>query len=81
MKLVPYDKNKIERLNSYKMSENHRLLEEFAKSGLDCALVEGYTTSNAHVCAKSLKNSMKTYGFGGFTAIVRKGKVYLIRED
>ena len=79
MKLVPYERKKIGYLG-YKLSDNYRILEEFADSGLDCAKVEGWTAKTAGYCASSLNNSIKRYKFAGMVAISRKGEVYLIRE-
>ena len=43
MKLVPYDVAKLPGKNVYSKSENLRILEEFANSGLECVKVEGWT--------------------------------------
>ena len=78
MTLVPYDKKE---LHHYKRSDNLKILEEFAKSGLDCARIEGWTQKNATTCVESLRNSIRHYHMNGITVSERKGKVYLIREN
>lgn len=80
MKLIPYDIDKVKGRMQYKRSENLRILEEFAKSELECAKVEDYSCENAHNCAASLRNSIKRYKFADITVSARKGEVYLIRR-
>ena len=80
MKLIPYERKKLGATLGYKCSENLRILEEFADSGLDCAKVEGWTAKTAGYSAAALKKSIARYKFAGITAISRKGEVYLIKE-
>lgn len=80
MRLIPYDLKKIEP-RMYKRSENLMILEEFQNSGLECAKVERFTQACARYCATSLNNSIKRYKISNTRAIIRKGKVYLIKED
>lgn len=79
MKLVPYDMQKIPGRGVYKRSENLRILEEFAESGLECAKVEDYTQKNANSCISALNNSIKLYNKNGIQAIMRGGDVFLIK--
>lgn len=81
MKLIPYERKKLGATLGYKCSENLRILEEFANSGLDCAKVEGWTAKTAGYSAAALKKSIARYKFAGMTAISRKGVVYLIKEN
>lgn len=80
MRLIPYDLKKIAP-NAYKKSDNLLILEEFQNSGLECARVEGFTQACARYCATSLNNSIRRYKISNTRAIIRKGKVYLIKED
>lgn len=80
MKLIPYDKAKIEGIMYYKKTDNLKILEEFASSGLDCAKVDEFSNKSAFSCANSLNHSIKRYKFAGIHAISRRGNVYLIKE-
>lgn len=81
MELVKHNIKNIRGVNFYKKSDNLSILEEFVESGLDCAEVKNFTQKNAEICASSLANSIKHYGFSGIAAISRKNHVYLIRDD
>lgn len=80
MKLIPYDKAKIEGIMYYKKTDNLKILEEFASSGLDCAKVDEFSNKSAFSCSNSLNHSIKRYKFAGIRAISRRGNVYLIKE-
>ena len=79
MKLVPYNGKDLN-VNGYKKTKNLCVLEEFRDSDLDCAEVKEYTHCSADCCAASLNNSIKVFRLNRLRAIVRKGKVYLIKE-
>lgn len=79
MKLVPYDINKIGGRGWYSKSENQRILEEFAKSDLECVKVEKYSHKDAYCCASALKNSVKTYRMNNIKVMARDGEVFLIK--
>lgn len=81
MKLHACAKEDIGKLRVYSSSENRRILEQFAESGLECAKVTDFTQKDAYVCAASLRNSIKTYRMFSYTAIVSRGEVYLIRKN
>ena len=81
MRLVPHDKSKL-KTTYYKMTDNQVILGEFEKSGLDCVLVEGWTSASPYSKANSLNTTIRRSKKAGlYRAIVRKGKVYLIKED
>jgi hypothetical protein len=77
--LIPYDIDKLQHVNEYKVSDNYGLLTEFINSDLKCAKVEGYTQKDARCCAFSLRASIKRYHFNSITACQRKGEVFLIK--
>lgn len=79
MELIRRELKSVINGGTYKRSDNLRILEEFADSGLECAEVKNFSQKNAEVCASSLANSIKHYGFSGIAAISRKDHVYLIR--
>lgn len=81
MELVKRNIKNIRGVKFYKKSDNLKTLEEFVESGLECAEVKNFTQKNANICASSLANSIKHYGFSGIAAISRKNHVYLIRDD
>lgn len=78
MKLVPYEKKYLQ-VDMYKQTKNGKLLEEFARSGLDAARVEGWTNATPYSTANSLNRSIERFKFANVRAITRDGKVYLIR--
>jgi hypothetical protein len=80
MKLIAYDKTKLENINGFKKSDILMVIEEFTASGMDCVKVEGYTHKSATSCMSSLSNAIKRYKIGGVRALVRKGEVFLIKE-
>ena len=80
MELVKRSIKNIRGVGLYKKSDNLSILEEFVESGLECAEVKNFTQKNAEICASSLANSIKHYGFSGIAAISRKNHVYLIRD-
>ena len=79
MKLVPYNRKDLN-VSGYSKTKNLRVLEEFRDSDLDCAEVKEYTQCSPDCCATSLNNSIKVFRLNRLRAIVRKGKVYLIKE-
>lgn len=79
MKLVPYDLTKVN-AKGYKMSKNQKILEEFRNSDLDCAEVTEFTQCSATTCAASLNASIKRYRLNTLRAIIREGRVFLIKE-
>lgn len=81
MKLVPYDRNKINNVDRYySKSANHVLLMEFINSDMDCAKVENYPHKTSTSCAASLARSVKRYGFNSIKVRESKGEVYLIKK-
>lgn len=80
MKLVPYDLSKLPGESFYSRSDNLRILEEFANSGLDCAKVENFTHKHASSCASSLKNSIRNYKMYSIQVITSRGEVFLIKK-
>lgn len=78
MKLVPYNKNELEK--GYKQTKNYAILLEFAESDMECALVENWVGKNATVKAANLNKSAKRFGMLHIRAIVRRGEIYLIKE-
>ena len=79
MKLVPYDVRKVNRINTN--SDNYAPLAEFADSGLECAKVEGWPHKTATACAVSLRASIKHYRMFTIRVFVRKGEVFLIKNE
>lgn len=79
MKLVAYDKTKLDNVGGYKRSKWQGILDEFVNSDTDCAKVEGWTHKSATGAAGSLNTAIKRYNYGNIRAIERKGEVYLIK--
>ena len=78
MKLVPYNKKDIE--VGYRKTKHYELLLEFAESDMECALVENWNGKSATIKAANLNRSAKRFKMNHIRAIVRKGKIYLIKE-
>lgn len=79
MTFSAYDINKIGRV-TYAKSDNLKLLEAFAESGLECVKIEGWTQKNAFHCAASINSSIKRYRMNNFHCMSRNGEVFLIRK-
>lgn len=79
MKLVKADRNDL-RNKGYVETNNYELLNEFIRSGLDCAEVQDYTQSTAVSCVNSLNTSIKRFHISGIRVARQKEKVYLIKK-
>jgi hypothetical protein len=77
MKLIPADINEVKRAYAHV----RKIIQEFHESDLDCVKVEDWTHKDAGSCAWSLNSSAKRGGYHNIKAAVRKGKVYLIKEE
>lgn len=78
MKLVPYEAKNIKH---YKSTKNLEILEEFIKSDMSCAKLEGYTQKNAKSCQSSLIASIRNFRIHGVKVLVRKDDVILLKVD
>ena len=78
MKLVPVDEKL---LGGYRTTSNKQLIDDFIESGMKCAEVEGFTQQDAKSCASSLYQTIKRYRVFNVKAIMRKDRVFLIREE
>lgn len=65
----------------YKPCKNQKLIEDFIESDMDIAEVVDYTQKTAYVCASALNVTIRRSKYGGISAIVRKGRVFLIKTD
>lgn len=82
MKLVPYNKNDIDRKHLYRQGRNMRMLEEFMESGLDCVKIEDYPHKNATICQQNLTVSITRMGLRKSVKVVkRKDEVFLLRTN
>lgn len=79
MKLKKCEIQELERL--YKPCKNQELIEEFIESDMDIAEVVDFTQKTAYVCASALNVTIRRGSYGGISAIVRKGRVFLIKTD
>lgn len=79
MNLIPWEKAMITK--TYKHCKNQVVLEEFLRSGLECAKVENFAHSTPHVCANALRRSALRLGMSQIIVAVRNGEVFLIREN
>ena len=77
MRLIPADINEVRR------PYNHvrKIIQEFHESDLDCVEVVEYTQKDATHCSWSLNTSAKRGGYHNIKAHIRKGRVYLIKEE
>ena len=79
MRLVPANREDIRGV--YKKTENLKILEEFANSGMDCAKIEGLEGREASQISGSLRNSAKRYGYHNIIPVTRGGVVYLLKKE
>lgn len=79
MELRPCKITDIERY-WYKPTKNQKLLSEFVESDSKCVEVVDYPHSSAKAAQVSFINSIKRYGFAGIRVMIRKEKVYLVKE-
>lgn len=78
MTLVPYSKKELGEIG-YEKTSNLKILEEFIRSDLDCARVDGYTQRSASICVNSLRASIKRFGMHRIMVIKRKDNVFLVK--
>jgi len=79
MRLTPASREEVR--GHYRRSENLKLLDEFANSGMDCAKIEDLGERDACQIAGSLRNSVKRYGFNSIVIAARDGVVYLLKKE
>nr|DAP46067.1 MAG TPA: hypothetical protein [Caudoviricetes sp.] len=79
MKLVKADRGDLYN-RGYVNTNNYELLNEFIRSGLDCAEVTNYPQSTVNSCVTSLSNSIKRFHISGVRVARRKEKVFLIKK-
>lgn len=79
MNLIPWEKERLGMV--YKHCKNQVVLEEFLRSGLECAKVENFAHSTPNVCANALRRSALRFGMSQIIVAVRNGEVFLIREN
>ncbi len=80
MTLIPYNKNDIEQIGSYKKTKNQKIVEEFINSNMDCAEVKEFTHKTGHSCANALNTAIKRFRLSSVHAICRNGRVFLIKN-
>lgn len=66
---------------TYKRTKNLAILDEFKKSGLECARLEEWTYKDACRGAGSLNKAIKHFKFAGIRAFSRNGQIYLVKEN
>ena len=80
MKLVPYEREKIENIG-WSKTKNFKILEEFLHGDYDCVEVKEFTNKNARTCAGSLQASVRRFGLTDSVMVIsRKDRVFLIRK-
>lgn len=83
MRLTPFDRNDMKRYHGrYKGTENQMLIEEFMKSDLDCAKIEGWKHTSAKACQNSLWHTIKSLNMQNSVRCKIRGEaVFLVRID
>lgn len=79
MKIVPIKLEDIPVRRSY--SDNYTTLVQFTESGYDCVEITGFTQKEARQCVASLNASIKRYRFYTVKAILRDGRVFLVKVN
>lgn len=77
MELIPCDKKELGRI--WKPTKNFEILQEFAQSDLDCVRAK-YDHACAKNAATSLNKSIRIFRMDGIKVVLRKDKVYLIKD-
>ena len=79
MNLIPCKKSDLRKTPKTNL---FRIIEQFADSGAECALVAGGAEHYAdpNVGARSLNLAIKRYKFAGIKASNNDGEIYLIKE-
>ena len=80
MKLVPYDKQKIQQIGT-RYSDVYNTLMEFRESGMDCCKLEGYPHKTATNCAVALRAAIQRYKMFTVRVFVRKDEVFLVKNE
>lgn len=78
MKFVKCDMSEIG--ITYKRTKNLTILDEFRKSGLECARLEEWDYKDACCGAGSLNKAIKHFKMPGIRAFSRNGQIYLVKE-
>lgn len=81
MRLVPYDKTKLNMRKCYEPTRNYKFLMEFIESGLDCVKIEDYPHKSMASAQASFVSSIKHFHMTQIRCIRSNGKLYLIRTD
>lgn len=80
MNFIPYDIKKVGR-NMYNKTENLRIIEEFAETGISCAKIIDFPQERSNVAANSLNNSAKRYGYNHIQFLSRKKELFVINTQ
>lgn len=79
MRFVECDISELGR--GYKRTKILTILDEFQKSGLECARVEDWEYATASSGAGTLNKAIKNFRFAGMKAFSRNGQIYLVKEN
>lgn len=76
---MTFEKVNREEICTYKRTSNLVVLEEFLKTGFDCAELKDFGNSKAMVKASSLRQAAKRFRLG-VDVISHGDRVFLVRE-
>lgn len=65
----------------YKRTKLLTVLEDFKKTGMECAMVVDHGYKNEASARNALNKSIKRFGINGIRVVINRGKLYLVRVD
>ena len=65
----------------YKRTKLLTILEEFKKTGMECARIVDHEYKNAETARNAFNTSIKRFGINGVRVLVNKNELYLVRVD
>lgn len=79
MKIVPIKLEDIPVKRNH--SDNYTTLVQFAESSYNCVEITGFTQKTAQQCVASLNASVKRFHMFTVKAILRDGRVFLVKSN
>lgn len=63
------------------MTDNYKLLTDFANSDYECVKLEGYTHKDAKSCQSSICASIRKFRMIGIRVRIHRDDVFLVKEE
>lgn len=65
----------------YKRTKLLAILEEFKKTGMECARIVDHDYKNSESARNAFIRSIQRFGINGVRVCVKSGEIYLVRVD